>query len=55
MSLTKTCFAGVLLLGSTLWGIRASADTEVWQDVSQQNGSAAATRPTSTVDWEQRS
>ena len=54
MNPAKTCFIGVLLLGSLLWGIRASAETEVWQDVWQEKGNTAAARTTSSVDWEQR-
>ncbi len=54
MNLTKTCFVAVLLLGSTLWGIRASADTAVWQDVSQERGNTAAVGSVPMVNWEQR-
>ena len=54
MNLTKTCLIGVLLLGGALWGIRASADTEVWQDVRQEQGNTAPLVQTPSVDWEQR-
>jgi hypothetical protein len=54
MNPAKTCFIGVLLLGSLLWGMRARAETEVWQDVWQEKGNTAAARTTSSVDWEQR-
>ena len=42
MNLTKTWPVGVLLLGGTLWAIRASAETEAWQDVWQEKATAAA-------------
>ena len=42
MNLTKTWPVGVLLLGAALWAIRASAETEVWQDVWQEKGAAPA-------------
>jgi hypothetical protein len=54
MSLTKTCFLAVLLVGSTLWAIQASADTEVWQDVWQEKGSVATPQKASAVNWEDR-
>ena len=54
MNPAKTCFIGVLLLASLFWGVRAHAETEVWQDVSQEKGNTAAARTTSSADWEQR-
>jgi hypothetical protein len=54
MNLTKTCCVAVLLLAGALWSIRASADTEVWQDVSREKGNTVAARAAPSVNWEQR-
>jgi hypothetical protein len=54
MNLAKTCLVGVLLFGGALWGTRAIAYTEVWQDVRQEKGTTGVARTVAAVDWEQR-
>ncbi len=53
MKLTKACPVVVFLIGSVLWGIRASADTDGWQDPRQVPGNPP-TYSTPPLEWEQR-
>jgi hypothetical protein len=49
MNLTKIGIFGLLLVGGTLWAIRANAETQAWQDVWPDDRQAAAVTPDATA------